>query len=129
MLLRQESHNAAGWGVRRAWERSLPSNVRTAPMPSLLANHVGRSLMSAMIFEPRDHIVLRYMAERGALEGEPAPVDAIVDYGYAKGYHIEEMKGAFVLADAKGWIGVAGRHVYLTRIGYIVPHPANDNAA
>jgi len=67
------------------------------------------------------------MAAASINVGDGAPVDQFVHYGIRNGFSLEEVEVGLMEAGSKGWIVAADHHVILTRIGYLVLHPANDN--
>jgi hypothetical protein len=56
------------------------------------------------------------------------PIDGLVEYGRAYGLTSEDIESALVGASANGWIIATDHHVHLTKIGYFLLNPANDNA-
>lgn len=76
---------------------------------------------------PPTHPVLRFMAKAGMYIGDGVPIDAIVDYGITMGLSLEEIEAALIQANSQGWITAVEKNVHLTRSGYVLLHPANDN--
>lgn len=77
--------------------------------------------------ELRNEIVLRFMADAGMRTGDGAPVDAIVNYGFDRGFGLDEMEAILITSVNCGWISVTGNNIHLTRLGYLLISPANDN--
>jgi len=73
------------------------------------------------------NLVLRYLRLCNLEQGESVPVGAILDFGDAEGYDAFEIQDALVRAGSMGWIVAIDLQIHLTRYGYMVLHPANDN--
>jgi hypothetical protein len=75
------------------------------------------------------HLVLEYMRLCNVDHAESVPVEAVVDYGIDKGYGLEDVETALIQASMNGWVVAIDDQIHLTKSGYAVMNPANDNSA
>jgi hypothetical protein len=73
------------------------------------------------------HLVLDYMRSRKVMPGDQVSIDAVVEYGFDHGAELNELEDALIRASANGWILAADHYLQLTKSGYALLHPANDN--
>jgi hypothetical protein len=74
------------------------------------------------------NLVLRYLRLCNLDQGDSVPIGAILDFGEAEGYDSFEIQDHLVRAGSMGWIVAIDLQIHLTKYGYTISYPANDNA-
>lgn len=74
------------------------------------------------------HLILQYFSVFNLDVGDSVKLDAITDYGIDLGIGLDEMENSLIHASSMGWIISADGNVHLTKSGFRLINPANDNS-
>jgi hypothetical protein len=73
------------------------------------------------------YLVIEYLRLLNLEIGNSVPIDGLMEYGRACGLSSADIESALFTASANGWVIATDHQVHLTKIGYFLLNPANDN--
>lgn len=81
-----------------------------------------------MEFPQHGHLLLDFLRPFGLPMGGVIPLHEVFQRGLDRGIAQDEIEEALIRASANGWIMAAGDYLRLTKSGFQILNPANDNS-